>query len=271
MCALVTVFFIWSPLVARADHELRVSFLNVGQGDAIFIESPTGIQVLIDGGRDRSVLRELSTVMPWYDRSIDLVIATHPDADHITGLIDVLDRYDVGAVIESSVRGDTDLWRVLKGVIAAEGAARAVAMRGQMIDLGGGARLEILFPDRAVPQVEKNAGSIVARLVYGDTAFMFTGDSPIPIEKYVAALGGSALKSDVLKVGHHGSRTSSSREFVEAVHPKSAVISRGCDNTYGHPHKEAIELFAELHIPTFDTCTNGRTTFISDGTTVNKI
>lgn len=269
LCA-AFVFFIWKPLISHSQGVLTVSFLDVGQGDAIFIESPSGRQTLIDGGRDRSVLRELGEVMPWGDRTIDIVIPTHPDADHIGGLIDVLARYEVNTVIESSVEGDTDLWRALETAIEEERAKKITALRGQIIDLGDGAYIEILFPDRKVPRIETNMGSVVARLVYGDTAFMLTGDAPIAIEKFLLALDGAHLKSDVLKAGHHGSRTSSSEAFVQVVNPDFAVFSRGCGNSYGHPHEEVIALFQGEGIPTLDTCENGRITFVSDGVAVRQ-
>ena len=264
------VFFIWTPLISQSQGMLTVSFLDVGQGDAIFIESPSGRQVLIDGGRDRSVLRELPEVMPWGDRTIDIVIPTHPDADHVGGLIDVFVRYDIQTVIASSVMGDTDLWRTLETEIDNEGAEQLTAARGQIIDFGDGAYMEILFPDREVPHIETNTGSVVVRLVYGETAFMLTGDAPVVIERFLLALDGEHLASDVLKAGHHGSRTSSSKEFVEAVNPDFAVISRGCGNTYGHPHEEVTALFANMHIPVLDTCKNGRITFVSDGVEVRQ-
>jgi competence protein ComEC len=264
----VAVFFIWQPLRAQPHDVLTVSFLDVGQGDAIFIESPTGRQVLIDGGRDRGVLRELGEVMPWGDRTIDVIIPTHPDADHIGGLIDVFDRYHVDVVIQTGVEGNTDLWRALEMTIDVEGSENVVAVRGQVVDLGGGASIHILFPDRPLPGIEANAGSTIAHLVYGDTSFMLTGDSPKAIEKYLIQLEDDALQSDVLKVGHHGSQTSSSPEFLDFVSPKYAVFSYGCGNSYGHPHENVVALFANAAIPTLDTCTNGRITFISDGTTV---
>ncbi len=270
VCA-VAVVFIWSPLLVRSQDVLTVSFLDVGQGDAVFIESPTGRQVLIDGGRtDRAVLRELGEVMPWNDRTIDVVMPTHPDADHVGGLIDVLDRYQISYVIQSSVQGDTDLWRTLEDAIEREGSVNSVAVRGQIIDIGGSAYLQILFPDRDVSGLETNTGSVVVKLVYGNTSFMLTGDSPIAIEKYLVSLDGEKLKSEVLKAGHHGSKTSSSAEFLRDVNPDYGVFSRGCDNTYGHPHKEVVDLFTRLNIKTFDTCADGRVTFVSDGTTVEK-
>lgn len=268
---------IWSA-VSHADRQghLTVSFLDVGQGDAIFIDAPSGRQVLIDGGRDRSVLRELAHVMPWWDRSIDVVIATHPDADHISGLVDVLQRYRVHYIFQPGVEKNTGPAESMLLSVAKEGANEIIARRGQIIDLGSPstgsglrAYLEILFPDRDVSDVETNTASIVARLIYGDTAFMLTGDSPIAIEEYLVSIDGKNLQADVLKAGHHGSDTSSSPLFLGFVNPKFGVFSRGCDNSYGHPHEEVVEVFKRFEIQTFDTCEEGTVTFISDGENVS--
>lgn len=259
-----------SQLAAGAGSSgLTVAFLDVGQGDAIFIRSPTGKQVLIDGGPNREVLRELGEVMPWNDKSIDVVIATHPDADHISGLVDVLQRYDVDLIVEPGVKHDTPQTESMLASVASEGAQEMIARRGQSIDLGDGVRLDILFPDRDVSNVETNTASIVARLVYGETAFMLTGDSPDEIEQYLVRLG-SDLRSDVLKAGHHGSKTSSSQKFIDAVSPQYVVYSRGCDNTYGHPNPDVVARFTRAGAQAFDTCEDGRVVFISDGSSVRK-
>jgi competence protein ComEC len=267
---LIITVVIWHAVIREAKTDvLKVTFLDIGQGDSIFIEAPSGRQMLIDGGKNRSVIRQLSKVMPWYDRTIDVVLATHPDADHIGGLPDILARYQAGLIVESSVKdeGGEDS-AAFEKASAEEGAQRLVAERGQIIDLGKGVYLEILFPDRAVPTIETNTGSVVARLVYGDTSFMLTGDSPKAIEEYLIRLDGDALESDVLKAGHHGSRTSSDISFLGFVSPEYGVYSRGCDNSYGHPHDEVKETFARLGIPTLDTCEEGNITFVSDGKTV---
>ncbi|MFZ2555935.1 MAG: MBL fold metallo-hydrolase [Minisyncoccia bacterium] len=268
-------FVIGLALIREGSNaQLRVSFLDVGQGDAIFIEAPGGRQVLIDAGKNRGVVRQLAKEMPWYDRSIDVVIATHPDADHIGGLPDILRRYRVGLIIESSVKdeegADAAAFEKAATDEAASGATRLVAERGQIIDIGDGARIEILFPDRSVPTIETNTGSIIARVIYGETSFVLTGDSPKAIEEYLVRLDGKGLASDVLKAGHHGSRTSSSLSFVGFVSPDYAIYSRGCDNTYGHPHDEVKETFAKLEIPTLDTCEEGTIIFVSDGKTVAR-
>jgi len=266
---LIATALIWYAVVRAGPGKLTVSFLNIGQGDAIFIETPSGRQALIDGGPNRIVLRELGKVMPWYDRSIDVVIATHPDLDHIGGLVDVLARFDVGLIVESSVEDEkgTDA-QALERAASAEGARRLIARRGHIIDLGDGVMIEILSPDRALPSVDTNLGCLVARVVYDGTSFMLPCDAPDEIEEYLVALDGAELKSNVLKAGHHGSKTSSSPLFVGYVSPEWAVFSRGCDNSYGHPAPEVAERFKQFEIPTLDTCTDGRITFVSDGQSV---
>src|SRR3989344_8770192 len=148
---------------------LTVAFLDIGQGDAIFIESPTGNQMLIDGGPGKSVLRELSAVMPFYDRSIDALLATHADQDHVGGLPDVLNRYRVDYFFETGNPGPSSSYEELEKVIkekSKEGKIKKVlARRGMTVDLGGGVKLEILFPDRDPTGMETNMSSIVARLV----------------------------------------------------------------------------------------------------------
>lgn len=269
---------IWYAAV-REDRAglLTVSFLDIGQGDAIFIDAPSGRQALIDGGpASGGIVRRLSKVLPWYDRSIDVVIPTHPDADHIAGLIDVLSRYDVGLIVHSSVEGDTQTAKSLASAMQKEGAQELVAQRGEIIDLGPStnsgqaphAYLEVLSPDRSVPHVDTNTGCVVTRLMYGSTAFMLGCDAPQAIENYLVSLDGKSLKSNVLKAGHHGSRTSSSPLFVGMVSPQWTVYSRGCGNSYGFPHAETIASMAKFGIPTVDTCTQGTITFVSDGKTV---
>ena len=262
---------IWTALW-REERQgvLTVSFFNIGQGDATFIDAPSGRQVLIDGGPNSSVLRELGKVMPWYDRSIDVVIGTHPDADHIGGFIDVLPRYSIATIFQSSVIGSTATWNTFERDIAREDAKIVTARRGQVIDLGRGAYLEVLSPDRAVKNTDTNIACVVTRVVYGATSFMLPCDAPQDVENYLVSLDGKNLKSDVLKPGHHGSKTASSPLFVGFVDPSYAVYSRGCDNKYGFPHQETIATFARFGIPTLDTCTDGTITFVSDGQTVAR-
>ncbi|MEM9336880.1 MAG: MBL fold metallo-hydrolase [Patescibacteria group bacterium] len=245
------------------DNLLKVHFLDVGQGDATFIESPDGVQVLIDGGKDSSVLRELGKVMGWRDRTIDLLIATHPDGDHIGGLIDVLRRYEVATIMITDNETDSPVAPVFFAAVEAEGAEVVYAEAGQVFELGASTTLEILFPVGSVSEMETNASSIAAQLQFGEIEFLFTGDAPKSIEAYLVDTYGSALASEVLKVGHHGSKTSTAETFVTAVDPDFAVISAAKDNPYGHPHEEVINVLDDVVVlGTYDA---GTTSFLSNG------
>jgi len=250
---------------------LCVTFFDVGQGDATLIESPTGIQLLIDGGRDSTILRELSSSLGFWDRDLDYVLATHPDVDHIGGLIEVFKRYEVKNFIRNDNESDTSAFSLMERLLAEEGSQVFYARRGQQYDLGGGAVLEILFPEISMKEAESNTSSVVAKLTYGSSTFMLTGDSPKSIEEYLVLSEGEALQSQVLKVGHHGSRTSTSELFLDEVRPQYAVISAGLDNQYGHPHLEVTDLLFNKRVETFNTADQGTIRFVSDGNNLQVI
>ena len=271
----ISTAFVWYTLYTmQKDRVLTVTFLDVGQGDAIFIQSPSGVQALIDGGNSgQKVVRELSKILPFYDRSIDIVMATHPDTDHVGGLITVLKNYAVKHILRPGVGHDAPAIDSLLLEIAKEknkGATEALARRGMVFDLGADthgvrAKLHILFPDREVNALESNTASIVARLVYGDTSLMLTGDSPKAIEKYLVSLDSTALKSGILKIGHHGSKTSTSEAFLGYVDPQWAIVSAGKDNSYGHPHKSVVDMVRRFGIAIKNTANDGSISFESDG------
>lgn len=249
---------------------LRVVFFDVGQGDSIYIESPTGKQVLIDGGPDGTVLRRLGSEMGYWDRSLDMVVATHEDKDHVGGLPDVFKRYSVGTFVRTENEGESLEANIIDELSQKEGSEVVYARRGMSFDLGASTTLAILFPDRDPSMLESNTSSIVAQLTYGETEFMLTGDAPDEIEDHLAMLDSSALESDVLKLGHHGSRTSSSESFLRTVKPEYAIVSSGKDNRYGHPHKEVVERLVELHIPMLNTAEEGTVAFESDGKALRR-
>lgn len=260
-----TLFFVFK----ERPYVLTVSFLDVGQGDAIYIEGPTGIDVLVDGGRGRAVLRTLPKEMGFFDRSLDMVVATHPDADHIEGLVDVFKRYRVLRYMEPGVENDTGVTHALLEAVGKEkGVERTLARRGQRILLGAGAYADVLYPDREVTHSETNDASVVLHVVYGETEFFLSGDAPVSVEKYVVYLEGERLESDVLKAGHHGSHTSTSDELLAIAKPKMVVISAGKDNSYGHPHKEVVEKIQNAGATMLETSKEGTITLVSDGKTV---
>ncbi len=261
---------VWYVYYRESRHGLlTVAFLSVGQGDAIYIESPTGTQVIVDGGPAQNLMGALSHVMPWYDRHVDMIVVTNPDLDHYSGFISFLNRYRVDSVLESGTKSKTETYALLEKEISNKKIQKIVGTRGQVIDIGGGAYLSVLFPDRDVSDVSSNDGSLVMRLVYGDTSVMLQGDSTARIEEYLISLdmknATSTLTSTILKAGHHGSRTSTTESYVARVHPQWAVISSGTNNDYGHPHIETLKTLEKFSVPTLDTCVMGTVVFTSDG------
>lgn len=261
---LVGTIFVWSAVFSRiAGNILEVRFFNIGQGDSIFIETPDKKQVLIDGGPDKTVLEKLNQTMPFHDRKIDLIILTHPDADHVTGLVDVLEYYQVGHILTSGFENDTAVYRRWRELIDEKNIPLTIAQAGQRIVLDENIVLEILWPEQPLSGIKSaNNASVVGRLVYGQSEFLLTGDIEKKIENILLRRNWN-LKADVLKVPHHGSKTSSSYNFVKAVNSSIAVILVGENNRYKHPHKDVLERFNQMAV--FRTDINGDITIFTDG------
>jgi competence protein ComEC len=182
----------------------------------------------------------------------------------------MLSAYKINRIIEPGTHSTTERYKEFETQIQNKNIPKVLAKRGMILDIGGGAVLHILYPDKDVSNDSTNDGSIVAELVYGETEIMLTGDTTKKSEAYVLALDGSKLDSEILKVAHHGSKTSSDEDFVKAVQPEFAVISAGKNNRYGHPSKETTNLFSKLGIQTLGTYTEGTIVFTSDGKIVKK-
>ena len=271
LCFVVSII-VWLPLAHLFAQDtdgcfcLQVSFLDVGQGDAIYIKSPEGFDALIDGGPDASVLRTLAAAQSWNDRHLDVVIATHTDADHVGGLVDVFQRYTIGAVLETTNQNDTS---IAAAYDTASAETRTLVSEVPMhLHLGSSTRLTILSPAGDETNWESNTSSIVVLVEFGETRFLLTGDAPAGIENHLVAEFAPYLKSDVLKLGHHGSKTSSDTTFLAAVDPMYAVVSAGADNRYGHPHPEVIDRVEAVGATILETSKEGTITFYSDGETV---
>jgi len=262
--------FIVASLVSVAvfsgeeDNGLEIIFFDVGQGDAIFIKNQNS-QILIDGGPDKKILEKLSREMPFWDRTIDAVILTHPDPDHLSGILEVLKRYRVnklfysGSALEYLKRNGIDTFEK-------SDSEKIKAYAGQKIIFGKEAKIEILYPffDFIQEGEDFNKSSIVCRLVFGKNSFLLTGDAPKLIEYNLLAKQ-SLIKSDVLKIAHHGSDTSTSDYFLQEVSPKIAVISVGKNNKFGHPRKEILDLLSKNSVNILRTDEEGDIKLISDG------
>jgi beta-lactamase superfamily II metal-dependent hydrolase len=256
--------------VSSTPEQFAIHFLDVGQGDAIFIQTPDGYEVLIDGGASSAVLQQLSSIQSWSDRDIDIVIATHPDTDHVGGLNDVLDGYEVEMIIQTEADSDSPAAVAFKKAVSAEDAIVHFARAGQHIQVGASTTIEILAPASDTSNWESNTASVIVRVTYGNAAFMLTGDAPAEVEDYLTEVYGNDLRSNVLKLGHHGSKTSTSELFLDTVQPEYAVVSASLGNRYGHPDQSVMQRVFSRDIQTFHTGTDGTVTFYSDGKQVWK-
>ncbi|HEY0980349.1 MAG TPA: MBL fold metallo-hydrolase [Candidatus Paceibacterota bacterium] len=253
----------------KEDGRAEVYMLNVGQGDSFLIQAKNGRQILVDAGKDAKVLTELARVMPRGDRSIDVVIATHPDADHIGGLPLVFARYDVGLFLTPNTVTDTEQFRALFAELQKRTIPAYYARRGMNIALDSDPLLKtdfsILFPDRSTAFWETNSSSVVGRLQMGDTSMLLTGDSPSSVEHFLSAENPKAVDVDILKLGHHGSKTSTSAAFLTATSPMLGLVSAGVANSYGHPAKEVTNRLEQFSIPFISTQQKGTVTLQTDG------
>jgi len=272
----VVVFFIISvSIIERAvlvekvseNNTLKVVVLDVGQGDAIYIEAPNGNQVLFDAGKGSLILEKLKEVMPVGDKTINVIFATNPDSDHIGGIDEVLDEYEVGAVFEPGTISTTKTYQTFKKAVSEENAKFLLARSGTslVLDEEHGVVIKILFPDQDVKKWTRNDGSIVARLDYRESSFLLMGDATTVTENYLIKKYGEIIDIDVLKIGHHGSHTSTSARFLEFTSPEYSVVSYGMGNSYGHPRQDVLDRVKKSQSELFGTGLLGNITFVGDG------
>lgn len=261
--SLVSVCLIISDVSPR---KLEVSFLDIGQGDATLITTPSGKQMLVDGGATQKILEELSHHISYFDRTIDVIVATHPDADHVTGLIPVLEKFKIDTVVLSPSAGHTGIFADVKKHIKDEGADVYIGKVGDAIDFGDGVIAKILYPSKNY--VEKkddtNDASVSMVITYGDESVLLTGDLPSTEEGELMRVG-LPKEITIYKAGHHGSKYSSGEQLLSYIKPEYSVISAGRDNKYGHPNPEALERLQKYSKEILSTIDKGAITFLIDG------
>ena len=258
---------------ARPDGLLHLTVLDIGQGDAILVEAPDGSTMLVDGGPDPELtLRRIGANLPYFARRIDVLVLSHPHQDHVAGLVEVLDRHRVGAIVHAGIPFENPAYARLLADAADAGVPVVVARAGQGLAVGP-ATVTVLYPSAAdaagpLPEGDINNGSIVLRLAFGGFSALLTGDAEAPVEAALATRGllGSV---DVLKVGHHGSTSSTTPGLLGAVRPSLAIISSGAGNEYGHPAPETLAaLSAQPGTSTFRTDLDGDVEVVTDGSTL---
>lgn len=261
----IAAILVWWGVWTRPDGRLHVWFLDVDQGDGILIQTPSGRQALIDGGRHPALLlSELGAAMPFWDRSLDLLVLTHPDGDHMDAQIEAARRFAVGQAVTSAPAAAQEKASPWRDALALRATPLTLIHSGGWIDLGDGAALWVLWPPSMPITGEDadNENSLVLKLVYGDFSLLLTGDAGIASETAWLA-SGAPLAATVLKVGHHGSAGSTGPGFVAAVNPHLAVIQVGADNSYGHPADAVLENLAGRTVLRTDEV--GRIHVVSDG------
>lgn len=246
---------------ARAPESLEVNFFNVGHGDAIFIRTPNDQRILIDGGLGNQVIQKLGQRLPFFDRRIDMIILTHPHPDHITGLISVIKRYQVGKIFYTDVKTQEELFSIFKNEALAKNIPLVKVDKITSQILNGEVVLNFLYPDHDLNQeiIEEkdiNNTSIVFKLSYKKSSFLFVGDAGEEEERGLIS-SGQSLKADVLKIGHHGSNTSSSQEFIQTVLPQFAVITCGENYNLSHPSLRVIRRLERVKAKIYRTDQEG--------------
>lgn len=231
------------------DNEFRIYFLDIGQGDSVLIKTPENQQILIDGGPQNKVIEELAEVMPFFDKSLDLVVLTHPHADHIDGLVEVLKRYEVKNVLFTGVQDDGSVYKEFLKEIGEQEINLYIAEKNTDFRFGA-VVLDVIYPSKQVLGENfnnLNNSSIAMKIFYKGKTILLTGDLEMEAEEKLIR-SGTNLKADIFKAGHHGSRTSSTWNLLKKVDPNIVVIQSGKNNKFGHPHAETLENLEKLGI-----------------------
>lgn len=256
-----------SKSLDNVNGNLEVSYLDVGQGDSIYIKV-NDFDILIDAGPRSETDHLLKQLSKKNIDDFEMVISTHPHEDHIGGMSKVFDKYKVENFYMPKVNHTTKTFENMLNAVSKQKLKVQQIKEGMKFDLGSGAKFEIYSPIKGSYE-EFNDYSPIIKLTYGDKKFIFTGDAETLVEQEVLAKYSKDLKADVLKFGHHGSTTSSSKEFLKTVSPEYGIISCGKDNSYGHPHKETLTKISQNGIKAYRTDLQGEITLTSDGKSIS--
>ncbi|EHL10038.1 hypothetical protein HMPREF9629_01030 [Peptoanaerobacter stomatis] len=250
--------------IYNPSSTLQVHFIDVGQGDSTLIITPDKKTILIDAGDEQHSSRTTGYIKSQGIEKLDLVIATHPDADHIGGMDKIIKNFDIGMFSMPLVSKDTKQYKEIKKELKNKKLKNKPLYTGDGLSIGKDIKLQILSPQKNKTYSDTNEYSIVARLLYKEVSFLFMADATM--ENEIAIINDfDDIRADVLKLGHHGSSTSTSDYFLGKVNPSIGVISCGKNNKYGHPHKEVMNLLKKYNIMIFRTDEQGSIVLKSDG------
>ena len=261
---------ILSVVIFSRNADLKIIFLDVGQGDATMITTPMGKQILIDTGAKGTISQKIAKYMPVSDHSLDMLILTHPDLDHVGGGLSIINNYEVDVLLHSGLLAGAPMYEAFAERSTQLGIPAITAQAGQKIELEPDLYLQVMSPYPGLDTMEPNDFSVVMRLVYGDTSALLMGDATKFIETDMVNMYGDIIQSDILKVGHHGSQTSTSEDFVGVVNPQYGVISASCNNNFGHPHGSVLATLFKAGVEVLGTCEEGDIVFTSNGERFKK-
>lgn len=254
---LCTLVYLYSG--SKPDGFLHVYFLDVSQGDAILMRTPTGKNILVDAGPGNAVLEELKASLPYFNNKIDTAILTHADRDHIEGFLSVIDRFKINAVYVSGTFKKDFLSQKFLEKIHSKNISLFLTDSTSDIQFEDDLMMDFLLPLKKNLTISEsvNSSSIVLKIIYGKTKILLTGDAEISAENQILKQN-IDLKSEILKIGHHGAKTSSSENFLKAVMPKLSIIPVGKNNDYGHPHRETLDRLRKINSCILRTDIDGR-------------
>ena len=260
-----------SPFLSWEPGKLLVAFLDVGQADATVIVTPEKKIILIDTGQggsysqNNSGLRINDYLSLFNKKKIDKIILTHPHSDHIGGFKTISEKFEIGKVYDSGFKSSSTQYANILKIIRDKNIDYSVVSRGDIIQLDNSLNAEVIFTQNEIPDnINANNASVVLRMKFGGVSFLLTGDIEEEVEKILLA-GPEKLKTDILKVPHHGGKTSSTQEFLSAVMPKFAVVMCGRNNKHNHPHQKVLDRYKMMKIKLLRTDINGNVEFITDG------
>lgn len=268
ICLFLFISLLWYSSLYLFDKNLHIYFLNVGQGDSQYVRKMNNFDLLIDGGPNSRVISELGEVMPFWDHKIDYIMLSHPHADHVTGLIDVLKRYKIGQILATDAVSTTSEYIEFLNLVKEKHIPYRLVRQGDELTLDKNIKLSILWPNQSFYGREVsnlNNTSIVAKLTYDNFSTLFTGDAEVDVQKDLLQAITYKLQANILKVPHHGSSNAADEDFINLVNPEVAVFTVGLNNMFGHPTLFTLDLLKNVNSQIYRTDQNGRIEIISDG------
>ncbi len=265
---IITSFLLIKFTTSEIDDNFHLYFLDVGQGDALYARDKSGNDILIDGGPDLSVLTGIGNAMLYNDRVIDYLVLTHPHADHLFGLVEVVKRYEVKNIILTDAIATTQEYQEFLNIIKDKNIHTILANNGEIYKIGDNFNFQIIYPDESFKDTNiknLNNTSIVGKIIFGSVSIQATGDAEKDLQGKIANKYCDQLSSNIIKIAHHGSKNGINTNFFNCVNPEMAIISVGVDNKFGHPHQETLDFLNKNNVKTIRTDEQGTIEIISDG------